>query len=613
MQSKSQSKTSEELTTLTKYTRGRFDTHPTHRIHAGILHTGFKHLAIKIDDAVKSGARVLSIDGYHGVNWSFFQDQLHIELVALGLESTCIMMDSALKQPDQLRRELESFLGGDDPIFGLMWPLGIEPMFDPAKVASIRKEALIARGRPAGSLMIVAGVGAALIDNADSVWYIDISKEKIQQLHKEGKLQNWGDDQNLAFGAFYKRAYYVEWPAMNRHKQALLHKIDCIIDGQNELQPVSISGHDFRDGLEQMTRTPFRPRPWFAPGPWGGQFMKHHMGLDPNQTNYAWSFELIAPENGILFGDGYQTLEITFDWVLFNDSAGVMGTDAARQFGTEWPVRFDYLDTMDGGNLSVQVHPRPDYIRREFGESFTQDETYYIAMADDDAKVYLGFKDETQPVEFRELLVDSAKNGTVLDVDRYVHNMPSRVHDLFIIPNGTIHCSGAGNLVLEISATPYTYTFKLYDYLRRDLNGNLRPINIERGFENLYWDRRTDWVDANLVAKPVIKEQGIGWVEYTLMDVPYTFYIINRVDFEVSCEWSTDEIGYMVNLVEGDHVEVHSENGTVVPLAFLESMVVPAKTGKVRFVNRGIKSCKLMKVYVRPGTGLSQPVNDPIG
>jgi mannose-6-phosphate isomerase class I len=608
-----QNTSTEDLATTPKFTRGRFDTHPKHRLVRGTLQAGFKPLAAKLANAVKNGVRVLAIDGYHGVNWVSFQEQLLKELSTQGFEATWVSMDSALKQPDQLRNELAPFLGGDDPIFGLMWPLGIEPMFDPPTIASIRAQALVARGRPAGSLMIITGIGAALIDNADSVWYIDTSKEKIQQLHKEGKLRNWGDDLDIAFGAFYKRAYYIEWPAMNRHKQSLLSKIDCVIDAQNVAHPVSLAGSDFRDGLDQMTRTPFRPRPWFAPGPWGGQFMKHHMGLDPDQTNYAWSFELIAPENGILFGDGEQTLEVTFDWVLFNDSAGVMGTDAARQFGTEWPVRFDYLDTMDGGNLSVQVHPRPDYIRREFGESFTQDETYYIALADDDAKVYLGFKDETQPDAFRKLLVDSARNGTEVDVDRYVHNMPSKVHDLFIIPNGTIHCSGAGNLVLEISATPYTYTFKLYDYLRRDLNGNLRPINIDRGFDNLYWDRRSDWVDANLVAKPVVKDQGEGWVEYTLMDVPYTFYIINRVDFDASCEWETNEIGYMVNLVEGDHVEVHSENGTIVPLAYLESMVVPAKTGKVRFVNRGDTPCKLMKVFVRPGTGVTEPLNDPIG
>jgi mannose-6-phosphate isomerase class I len=613
MQANNQNSSSGQTTTSMKYSRGRFDTHPKHRLHPGTLHAGYKPLAERIAESINMGVRVLAIDGYHGVNWVHFQEELSQELDKAGVKASWFMMDTALKHADQLRKELEPFLGGDDPIFGFIWPMGIEPMFDPVKVASIRTEALIARGRPAGNVTIIIGVGAALIDNADSVWYVDTSKEKIQQLHKMGKLQNWGDNQDLAFSAFYKRAYYVEWPAMNRHKQALLSKIGCMIDGHDDTNPISMVGYDFRSALDQMTRTPFRPRPWFAPGPWGGQFMKNHMGLDPNQTNYAWSFELIAPENGITFGDGQHSLEVTFDWLLFNDSAGVMGTDAARQFGTEWPVRFDYLDTMDGGSLSVQVHPRPDKIRREFGESFTQDETYYIALADDDAKVYLGFKDETQPDEFRKLLEESATKGIELDVDRYVHNRPSRTHDLFMIPNGTIHCSGAGNLVLEISATPYIYTYKLYDYLRRDLNGNLRPINIDRGFENLYWDRRSDWVDANLVAKPVVKSQGNGWVEYTLMDVPYTFYIINRVDFEESCEWNTDEIGYMVNLVEGDHVEVHSENGTVVPLAYLESMVVPAKTGKVRFVNRGDVPCKLMKVYVRPGTGVSQPLNDPLG
>jgi mannose-6-phosphate isomerase class I len=613
MQANNQSPTSAQTSQTKKYERGRFDTHPKHMLHHDTLSAGFKPLAQRIADGVKNGLRVLAVDGYHGVQWGVFHDQLKQELKALSIPVNWISMDTALKPASQLRTELESFLGGDDPIFGFLWPLGIQPMFDPSKVASIRTEALLARGRQAGSLTIVAGVGAALIDNADSMWYIDVSKEKIQQLHKEGQLRNWGDDVDLAFGAFYKRAYYIEWPSMNRHKQALVSKIDCMIDGHDEYNPISISGFDFRRALDEMTRTPFRPRPWFAPGPWGGQFMKNHMGLDPNQTNYAWSFELIAPENGILFGDGHNSLEVTFDWLLFNDSAGVMGVDAARQFGTEWPVRFDYLDTMDGGNLSVQVHPRPDKIRREFGESFTQDETYYIALADEGAKVYLGFKDETQPDEFRQLLEKSASEGVELDVDRYVHNMPSRTHDLFMIPNGTIHCSGAGNLVLEISATPYIYTYKLYDYLRRDLNGNLRPINIERGFENLYWDRRSDWVDANLVAKPVVKAKGDGWVEYTLMDVPYTFYIINRVDFEDSCEWSTDEIGYMVNLVEGDQVEVHSENGKVVPLAYLESMVVPARTGSVRFVNKGDKPCKLMKVYVRPGTGVTEPLNNPLG
>lgn len=605
-------KTSSETTSSTKYPRGRFDTHPKHRLKPGSLRAGYEPLAQRIVEDMKQGTRVLAIDGYHGVQWDAFVERLQQALDALGVSAKWIAIDTTLKSPDVLRTELAPFLGGDDPIFGFNWPLGIEPMFDAAKLAAVHVEAHIARGRATGDILIVYGVGAALVSSADSVWYADVSKETIQSLKKAGKLKNWGDDQDLPFGAFYKRAFFIEWQAMNRHKNALLPRVDYMVDPQDIENPVSMAGYDFRKALDELTKTPFRPRPWFAPGPWGGQFMKHHMGLDPDQANYAWSFELIAPENGILLGDGQQAMEITFDWVLFNDSAGVMGTDAARQFGTEWPVRFDYLDTMDGGNLSVQVHPRPDYVRREFGERFTQDETYYISDVDPGALVYLGFTPDATPEAFRQALETSARDGSEVDVDRYVHSMPSEKHALYMIPNGTIHCSGTGNLVLEISATPYIYTFKLYDYLRRDLNGNLRPINIERGFDNLRWDRRADWVDANLVAKPKAIAQGEGWIEYSLMDVPYTFYIIHRVDFDRECIWETDEIGYMVNLVEGDNVEVHTESGAVVPLAYLESMVVPAKTGKVRFVNRGDKPCKLMKVFVRPGTGKSEPLNDPI-
>ena len=598
-------------TPSSRFSRGRYSTHPVHTITSSGFLSGYRSLAQSIRQDMATGLRVLAIDGYHGVDWQQLKNGLENELQSMSITSDWISMEQALKSPDHLREMLKPFLDEDDPIFGFIWPTGIEAFFEPAALAQLRTLTSIERGAAAGKVTIIYGIGSGLIDTVDSCWYAEVSKEHIQYLKKTSSLRNWGDDSDLPFGAFYKRAYYIEWPALNRHKRALHPRVDCYIDMHQSEHPVAIEGDAFRSALHQFTHTPFRPRPWFAPGPWGGQFMKHHMGLDPNEPNYAWSFELIAPENGVCIGDGKHNLEFAFDWLLIHDGAGVMGSEAFHQFGIEWPIRFDYLDTMDGGSLSVQVHPRPDYIRREFGETFTQDETYYIALADQDSKVYLGFKDETQPEEFKKALQESAEKGLELDVDRYVHLLPSQKHDLFMIPNGTIHCSGKGNLVLEISATPYIYTFKLYDYLRRDLHGNLRPINIDRGFDNLYWDRRSDWVNEHLVAKPNLVTSGPDWQEWVLMDVSYTFYVIHRVDFETSVEWEIDDTAYMINLVEGESVDVIGENGIKVPLSYLESMVVPARTGNVRCVNTGKAPCKLMKVYVRKGLGSTHSLNVP--
>src|SRR5690606_18339481 len=126
-------------------------------------------------------------------------------------------------------------------------------------------------------------------------------------------------------------------------------------------------------------------------------------------------------------------------------------------------------DTMAGGNLSLQVHPAPDYIRERFGETFTQDETYYLVDCASGAKVYLGFQEGVDPAEFRAALEESAGSGKAVDVERYVKTVPGERHGFYLIPHGTVHCSGTDNMVLEISATPYIFTFKLYDWLRLDL------------------------------------------------------------------------------------------------------------------------------------------------
>ncbi len=595
----------------TTFARGLFDPFPAFAPTAGFIETGYDALAAHLADAVPGGLRVLALDGFHGVDWDALRDGLDGALAARGVQATWWPMADALADAATIDERIRPFLGGDDPLWGTHFPLGADVFFDAERLAALRIEAAVARGRAAGALAIAYGVGAGLLELHDALWYADIPKDALQARAHAGTLTSLGADAPAAFGDFYKRSYFVEWPALNRHKRRLLPTLDRFIDAQDPAAPTAMEGAAFRAALHDLSETPFRPRPWFYPGPWGGQFMQDHMGLDPEQPNFAWSFEVITPENGIVLEAGVARLECSFDCLMMLESTRVLG-DAARQFGTEWPLRLDYLDTISGGNLSVQCHPRPDYIRRQFGETFTQDETYYISAAQEDAVVYLGMKDDADADAFRAALETSAATGEEADFERYVHALPAKPHDLFLIPNGTVHCSGRGNLVLEISATPYIFTFKMYDYVRRDLEGRTRPINLERAWENLRLERRASWVDEHLVAQPRLLRAGDGWQEEVLMDRPEFFYSIHRLTVEGQATVALEGRALAVNLVEGERVELAGTNGRRQPLAYLESMIVPAAAETVEVVNPGERPCTLVLVFVRPGVGSSQPLNDPI-
>ncbi len=595
----------------TSFPRGVFDPFPAFTPSEGRIESGYDALAARIAEAVPEGLRVLALDGFHGVDWERLRAGLGAALAERGIAPAWWPAAGALAEAEVIAENIAPFLGGDDPLFGTHFPLGPDVFFDPERLAALRIEAAVARGRAAGELAVVYGVGAGLIELYDALWYADIPKDVLQARAREGGLTNLGAREPVPFGQFYKRSYFAEWPALNRLKRRLLPELDLFLDLQDPAAPTAMTGDAFRAALRELAETPFRPRPWFYPGPWGGQFMQDHMGLDPEQPNFAWSFELITPENGIVLEQGGARLECSFDCLLFQEHRRVLG-EAARQFRFEWPLRLDYLDTVSGGNLSVQCHPRPDFIRRAFGETFTQDETYYIAAAQEDAVVYLGLEEDADHDAFRAALEASAATGEPVDFERYVHRIPAKPHDLFLIPNGTVHCSGRGNLVLEISATPYIFTFKLYDYVRRDLEGKMRPINLERAWENLRFERRAGWVRENLVARPRLLREGDGWQEEVLMDRPEFFYDIHRLTVGTQAVYETDGRALALNLVEGEEVEVVAASGRRQPLRYLESMVVPAAAGQVAFVNRGERPCRLVLVFVRPGVGTWRPLNTPI-
>ncbi|MFA4839038.1 MAG: class I mannose-6-phosphate isomerase [Candidatus Neomarinimicrobiota bacterium] len=593
------------------YPRGLYNPLPTFRINEKSITSGYAALAETLRHELADGLRVLVVDGYQGVDWPVFQQNLADAMQKLSIAADWIDVGTCLADEKMFLPKIKPFLGGDDRLFGTQFPFGPEVFFDAEKIADHRIRAAILRSEELGKLTIFYGTGAALIELWDKCWYIDIPKDVIQENARKNKMRNLGAVAYNGFEEFYKRAYFVDWPALNRLKRRLLPQIDRLIDLQNPACPTQIAGTDFHAALQELSRSAFRVRPWYYSGPWGGKFMQGHFGVHPDKVNLSTSFEIITPENGIVLESTQNRLEFSFDCLMFQESANVLGEPAARQFGCEWPIRLDYLDTIDGGNLSTQVHPRPNYIRRNFGETFTQDESYYIINAKPDARVYIGVTDDCDPDEFYRAVQNSVENGVEIDIDKFANSEPSKPHDLFLIPNGTVHGSGRNNLVLEISATAYIFTFKIYDWMRKDLNGKLRPINIERAWKNIRFERNSRYVKENLIAKPELIAEGPGWKKYLLASQKENWWAVHRVEFDDEYEMETNDTAFAINLVAGESCQVTTANGRQMPLAWAESMIIPAAAGHFNVKNTGKTPCKLLLVFIRPTVGISEPLNNP--
>jgi len=565
---------------------GKYDIYPAFKIEPGKIKCGFHDLA----NEIKNSKNII-IDGYGGVFWEYFIKELGVEFYKQDIPFRFFDISSAMKSEFEIAKITELAIGEKDSIFGKRYSGKLEDFFEPEKLALIKPD-------ESKGINIVYGIGASLAGWDGLLIYVDVPKNEIQFRSRAGTITNLGFETPLPPKEMYKRFYFIDWIVLNKHKEKLVQNIDILVDEQRRENVVFMAGNDFRESLARMSENYFRVRPWFEPGPWGGTWMKDNIdGLATDVPNYAWSFELIVPENGLMLESSGRFLEFSFDFLMYTYSEKILG-DAHNVFQNEFPIRFDFLDTFDGGNLSVQCHPRPDYIREQFGESFTQDETYYILDAKEDSEVYLGFQKGINPDDFKKTLKASFVKNEEIDIPKYVQVHPSKKHDLFLIPNGTIHASGKNNLVLEISSTPYIFTFKMYDWLRLDLDGNPRPINIDHAFNNLYFERKGERVMNELISKPRLIEKGEDIHIYHLPTHESHFYDVHRIEFENEVEIETKGKCHVCMLVEGESILLETPTSKA-QFYYAETFVIPAATKKYRIINEGKQMAKVIKAFVK--------------
>jgi mannose-6-phosphate isomerase class I len=534
--------------------------------------------------------RSLAVDGPLLLDWERVAAALTAGLAPHGPVEVVDLRSAGLPWAD-VQRLTRSAALGDDPDFEALAGGTLADLLDPGLLPATPPEP--------GTIRLLLGPGAALISDVDRLWWADLPKRYAEAAVVAGRGRNLLAPAGTP--ATTKRLFYIDWPMLDRHRDEHAPHADLWLDAQNPGDPTWLSGETVRATCAALARRPHRTRPTFNSTTWGGQWARDELGHNPGAANTALGYELIAPESGVVIGaTAGDSVEVPFQLVVALFPEQMLGAGVHARFGTSFPIRFDYLDTVGGGSLSVHCHPQSEYMREVFGWPYTQHETYYLMVGGEQGQIFLGLREGASVEEFQRVARRAATEAVPFTMTEFVQTFPATPHQIFLIPGGTPHGSGAGNVVLEVSATPYLYSLRFYDWLRRDAAGRQRPVHVEHAFRNLDPARAGAAVAERLVPRPRRVTGGDGWHEELIGGLPEMFFEVRRLAIAPGAvaEQETGGRFHVLTVVEGDRVLLRTDAGDEHTLNYAETIAVPAAVGSYAVHGTGDQPVRLVKAHV---------------
>lgn len=238
---------------------------------------------------------------------------------------------------------------------------------------------------------------------------------------------------------------------------------------------------------------PFIFTPYLKPVIWGGNKIAKYKGIQTDTKNIGESWEVSAIPNhvSVVAQGPYKGKTLTELINLFGEE--LVGAENFKKYGNQFPLLIKFIDAAD--NLSIQVHPN-DNLARKRHNSIGKTELWNIISAEPGAKIYVGLSRRITPDEYNQL----AASNSIMDV---VAKHDSNPGDVYFLPPGRIHAIGAGNLLVEIQQSS-DITYRIYDYNRRDHDGNLRELHTDLAREaidyNIYPAYKSAQTDNALLA-----------------------------------------------------------------------------------------------------------------
>ena len=578
-----------------------------------------KFVATLADRAAKEGV-VVALDGYTTANWTVFVNLIARECCLLGLGFEAIDANAAtLKSGKEIDAIIDPLLIWDtkiDPtlLYGKVYKGGYQGLMDEARTEAFKKA--VPASRQAGKISVVYGYGSLipeLRELYDVKVFFDLTPMKSMLRIRRGEYSNLGKERPGIINRTIRRCYYCDFECAvrNRHELWENNVPDWYVldnDPQNlQLMPFGT----FSDICAQLVKYPFRAKPCYLEGVWGGSYMKKLRNLPDEMRNAAWVFDFIPMEVSVVVEAGDEKLDINYCSFVHKEGVNLMGEDCVKKFEGYFPIRFNWDDSYHStGNMSIQCHSGGEYNVKNYNEFGRQDESYYVVVTGHNAKTFIGFRDDADiPQFFRDIEAADTEHKPC-DYMKYVSYEESKPGLQVMLPAGTIHSSGRNQVILEIgSLTIGSYTYKMYDYLRLDFDGKQRPIHTRLGEENVRQDRRYSVIHdpespEYIVQKPRLAASGEGWEEYILGENPQVYFSLRRLEFEKKCEQDTGgKLFHVLTLVDGDAVRVRSVRHPerYFDLQFMDIVCVPADMGRYVIENLGREPVMVHKTCLREG------------
>lgn len=272
---------------------------------------------------------------------------------------------------------------------------------------------------------------------------------------------------------------------------------------------------------------------------WGGEKLKTILNkpITSEITGESWELSTVEGDVSVVANGELKGKSLT---ELIDQSPNeILGTAVYKRFGNQFPLLFKYLDARE--DLSIQVHPN-DALAKERHNSFGKTEMWYVMQADADARIIVGFKEDSS----REEYVEHLNNKTLVSI---LDDVKAKAGDVFFLETGTVHAIGAGLVVAEIQQTS-DITYRLYDFDREDAQGNKRELHVDLALDAINYNK----VDTHKKYETVSNRSNV------IVDCPY--FTTNFIPLEGKIEGNKSGETFTVYMCIEGSFEIRYENVT---------------------------------------------------